>query len=246
MKVSVITVCYNSSATIETTIKSVLVQTYSNREYIIVDGGSTDGTLDIIKKYPLLKVVSESDRGVYDAMNKGIRLATGDVIGILNSDDIYQDNEVLSDVVTRFNSNSALDILYGDLVYVKKNDTNKVVRKWESKSYFKNFFEYGNVPPHPTLFVKKHVYKEVGFFNIRYKLAADYEFMLRVFKKHRFESKYINRVMVKMRLGGATNKSLKNILNGNKEILCAWRNNGLKIPLILVPMRIIKRLVQFI
>lgn len=248
LKVSIITVCYNSSKTIRDTINSMVNQTYTNIEYIIVDGSSTDGTIDIVKTFGsgIAKFISEPDNGIYDAMNKGIKLATGDIIGILNSDDIYADAYVISDVIKQFNENPTLDVLYGNLIYVKKNDTNKKVRYWKSKPYFKNFFEYGNVPPHPTLYVRKHVYKKVGMFDIRYKLTADYEFMLRLFKKYDFEAKYINRVMVKMRLGGATNKNFKNIVDGNKEILNSWKNNGLYAPLTLMPRRIIKRLIQFV
>ena len=248
MKISIITISFNSVKTILETIQSVQTQTYKNIEYIIKDGGSNDGTIEVINQYlgQLSLVISEPDKGIYDAMNKGIRMASGDIIGILNSDDIYVDANVLSDVIQQFNSNKKLDILYGDLIYVKKNDTSKVVRKWKSKPYFKNFFEYGNVPPHPTIFVKKNIYQEAGLFDIQYKLAADYEFMLRVFKKYNYESKYINRVMVKMRMGGATNKSFKNIINGNKEILSAWRNNGLKPPINLMPIRIVKRLLQYL
>jgi glycosyltransferase len=146
----------------------------------------------------------------------------------------------------QFKNDQELDILYGDLVYVKSDDTNKIVRNWKSKSYYNNFFENANVPPHPSLFVRTKVYKEACLFNLDYKLAADYEFMLRVFKKHHFKSKYINRLIIKMRLGGATNQSLSNIVNQNKEILKAWKNNGLKAPFYLMPLRIFKRLAQFI
>jgi glycosyltransferase len=173
-------------------------------------------------------------------------LATGDVIGLLNSDDMYSDENVLTDVMKYFNDDPDLNIVYGNLIYVKNNDTDKIIRKWISKPYYNNFFEHGNIPPHPALFLRSSVYKKAGLFDLRYKLAADYEFMFRVFKKHTFKSKYINRLTVKMRLGGATNKSFKNILNGNKEILKAWKNNGFTPPITLMLQRIIKRLVQFI
>lgn len=247
MKVSIITCTYNSEETIRDTILSVRNQTYNNVEHIIIDGASTDNTLSIIKNEGHEgPIISELDKGIYDAMNKGISVASGDIIGILNSDDIYPNSFLLSQVMEQFNLDSALDIVYGDLSYVKKNDTNKVIRKWVSKTYYNRFFENGNVPPHPTLFIKSSVYRRVGLFNLNYKLAADYEWMLKLFKKHHFKSLYLHRLMVKMRLGGATNKNLKNIVAQNKEILEAWKNNELEAPIYLMPFRIIKRLVQFI
>lgn len=247
MKLSIITVVYNNQKTIENAIQSVLSQSYQNLEYIIIDGKSTDGTIEIINSYrdKISFIISESDRGIYDAMNKGIALASGDIIGLLNSDDLYADNEVLKDVMSYFQSDEKLDILYGDLVYVKRDRTNKIVRKWISRQYFPLFYERGNVPPHPTLFVRSKVYKEAGVFILSYKLAADYEFMLRVFKKHYYKIKYINRMMILMRLGGATNKSFKNILKGNQEILLAWKSNNLRVPIMLMPFRLIKKILQF-
>ena len=248
MKISLITVAYNSAKTIADTINSVRAQSYPDIEYVIIDGASSDETLQLINSsnYPGIVLISEPDKGIYDAMNKGVEIATGEVVGILNSDDVYQDSEVIKDVMTYFISDPDLDILYGDLVYVKSDDLSKVVRKWKSRSTYPNFFEHANVPPHPTLFLKKQVYTQVGRFDLRYKLAADYEFMLRVFKKFNFKSRYVPRLMVKMILGGATNKNLKNILNGNKEIILAWRHNGFRVPVFLMPLRFIKRIIQFI
>lgn len=250
MKISIITICFNSEDYIKTAIKSVLNQTYSDLEYVLVDGMSSDSTVSIIKEYePLfagkMKWVSERDKGLYDAMNKGINMATGDVIGILNSDDLYVDNNVLELVMSNFNKNPNLDMVFGDLIYVKQNDVNSTVRTWVSQPYFENFFERGNVPPHPSLFLRSRVYKKAGVFNLSYKLAADYEFMLRVFKKFNFSSIYLNNVLVKMRLGGATNKNFMNIFNGNKEILRSWNENGLRPPFLLMPLRVIKRIKQF-
>lgn len=248
MKISIITVVYNNHKTIRTAIESVLGQHYSDIEYIIVDGKSTDGTLEVVNAYRsrIDQVVSEKDLGIYDAMNKGIALCTGEVIGILNSDDVYEDNEVLQTVMNTFIKHPELDIVYGDLVYVKNDDLNRVVRKWTSGSYYPTFFEEGNVPPHPSLFIKRNVYEKVGLFNLDMRLAADYEFMLRLFKLHRFNSKYLNKLFVRMRLGGATNGSIKNIINGNLEILSAWKINQLKVPFSLMPKRIAKRLIQFL
>ncbi|WP_029272096.1 glycosyltransferase family 2 protein [Flavobacterium sp. KJJ] len=248
MKISIITVVYNNEKTIKDALESVLRQTYKNIEYVIIDGNSKDNTVSIIREYEsrLGYFVSEKDNGLYDAMNKGIQSATGDVIGILNSDDLYQDFKVITDVMEQFNNDSDLDILYGNLVYVKSNDTDAIVRNWKCKPYYDRFFENGNVPPHPALFVKRSVYDKVGLFNLDYKLAADYELMLRMLKKYNFKIKYIDRLIVKMRLGGATNQSFTNIINQNKEIVRAWKNNSLKAPLYLMPVRIFKRLIQFI
>lgn len=248
LKVSIITVVYNNDKTIEDAINSVLSQRYSNIEYIIIDGNSTDNTLPIIKTYmsKIHRCISEKDGGIYDAMNKGVKLATGDIIGILNSDDLYNDTNVIRDVVERFNEKPDLKLLYGDLVYVSSDNVEKVVRKWKSKPYSKKFFKYGNVPPHPALFVKKEVYDQCGLFNIDYRLAADYDFMLRVFMKFGDLSEYTPRLMVRMRLGGATNKNLQNIVNGNKEILKSWEGNSLKPSPFFMPLRIFKRLIQFI
>lgn len=247
MKISIITVVYNNEKTIEDCIKSVLRQTYKNIEYVIIDGKSKDNTVNLINEYKdrLGYFVSENDNGLYDAMNKGIQVATGDVIGILNSDDLYQDNNVIADIMAQFNNDPALDILYGDLVYVKSDDIDKIVRNWKSKSYYSSFFENANVPPHPSLFVKKKVYNEAGLFDLNYKIAADYELMLRIFKKYNFNSKYINRLVVRMRLGGASNGSFLGIMKQNKEVLNAWKKNNLKSPFYLMPLRIFKKLSQF-
>jgi glycosyltransferase involved in cell wall biosynthesis len=247
IKVSIITVCFNSAITIKETIESVLNQTFKNIEYIIIDGNSTDGTIEIVKSYAnnISCFISEKDEGIYDAMNKGIKLASGDIIGLLNSDDTFYDNNVISDVVDNFGNESLIDGVYGNLIYISKENENKAVRKWTSKSYYKNYFEDGHVPPHPTLFLKKNVYVQAGFFDVKYKFAADYEFMFRVFKKNDFKFKHINRELVKMKLGGATNKNFKNIYKGNKEIICAWQQNGFKIPILLMPKRFLKRITQF-
>lgn len=247
MKISIITVVYNNENTIEQAISSVSAQTYGDIEYIIIDGKSNDGTISILNKHrdKIDVFVSESDRGIYDAMNKGVSAATGELIGLLNSDDIYQDEHVISDVVAKFVNDPTIDIVYGDLVYVKKDDVSKVVRKWQSKPYGDNFFERGHVPPHPALFLTRKVYEKAGLFKLDFKLAADYEFMLRVFKKFNFRSIYYPRLLVRMRLGGATNQSISNVVNGNREIIRAWSVNGLKVPLLLMPLRIFKRLSQF-
>jgi glycosyltransferase involved in cell wall biosynthesis len=247
MKVSIITVVFNNVLTLKDAIDSVLSQTYKNIEYIIIDGGSNDGTLDLISSYGdrVSIILSEPDKGIYDAMNKGVKLAKGEIIGILNSDDIYQDNRVIEDVVSEFLLDNRLDILYGDLIYVKQFNTTKVVRRWKSMTYYDKYFEDGNVPPHPTVFLRSSVYEIAGYFNLKLRLAADYEFLFRLFKFNQFRSKYINRLMVRMRLGGATNKNFRNIIAGNKEILYSWKSNGLKPPYFLFTKRLFKRCFQF-
>jgi glycosyltransferase involved in cell wall biosynthesis len=247
MKISIITATYNSSITILDCINSVNNQSYKDIEHIIIDGLSTDNTINLIKSVSsrVKVVVSEKDNGIYDAMNKGISLATGEIIAILNSDDVYASSCVIEEVVSFFKANSNLGILYGDLQYVKKDNIQKVVRVWNSLPYFNNFFENGNVPPHPSTFLLKKIYDEFGAFNLKYRLAADYEFMLRVFKKSKLKILYVPSLIVKMRLGGATNKNIKNIYLGNFEILNAWRDNNLKIPILLMFKRLYKRIIQF-
>lgn len=228
-KISIITVCYNSAKTIEDTIQSVINQTYDNIEYIIIDGISTDNTLEIVSKYKdkISKIVSEKDAGLYDAINKGIGLATGDIIANLNSDDFYIDNNVIADVVAKMEADKS-DTLYADLYYVDAIDTNKVTRNWVSGQYKKGMFFKGWMPPHPTFFVRKSVYEQYGKFNLELKSAADYELMLRFIHKHECSISYLPRVVVKMRVGGVSNSSIKNRLKANREDKRAWEMNGLK------------------
>jgi len=209
LKVSIITAVYNNKEFIEDCIKSVLEQSYDNIEYIIVDGGSTDGTLDIINKYKdkISKIISEKDRGIYDALNKGIKMATGDIIGILHSDDIYAYKDVIKDVVETFKKEN-VDSVYGDLCYVSRNDINKVIRYWKAGKFNRNSFKYGWAPPHPTFFVKKEVYLKYGIFDLSYEISADYELMVRFLYKHQISSAYIPKVLVKMRVGGKSSKNL--------------------------------------
>jgi len=229
LKISIITVAYNAEKSIEDTIQSVLSQTYSNIEYIIVDGNSTDTTLDICNKYKnkISTLISEKDEGIYDAMNKGVALATGDVIGVLNADDFYIDDRVIDKVVSKFSKENC-DGLYANLVYVDGNDTSKVTRTWLSGDYKENSFMKGWMPPHPTFFVKTECYKKFGNYSLELKSAADYELMLRMIHKHKIVLSYLNEITVKMRVGGVSNSSLKNRLNANKEDRRAWEMNNLK------------------
>ena len=246
MKISIITACYNSAATVGDTLQSVSLQTYDNIEHIIVDGASTDNTIEIVGYFPhVSKVVSEKDKGIYDAMNKGIALATGDVIGILNSDDVYTDRNVISKVMKEFQKENT-DAVYGDLQYVKFNDLQKVTRTWHSGKFSKRKFYYGWMPPHPTFFVTREVYEKVGNFNCSLRSAADYEFMLRVLLKNDFNVRYIPEVLVKMRTGGISNATLKHRLRANREDREAWRINNIAPYFFTIPFKPLRKVLQFI
>jgi glycosyltransferase involved in cell wall biosynthesis len=247
MRVSIITISFNSASTIEDTINSVLAQDYSNIEYIVIDGCSTDGTVNIINKFhsKIHYFLSEKDQGIYDAMNKGLRSATGDIIGILNSDDIYENDQVISKIVETF-SNTNSDAVYGDLVYVKKDDTKSITRKWISGEYKEGMFLKGWMPPHPTFFVKKEVYQKFGLFNISFKISADYEIMLRFIHKNKISISYLPQVLVKMRAGGESNITITNRLHANKEDRLAWRINGLNPAFFTLWLKPFRKISQFL
>ena len=227
MKISVITIAYNSGHSISDAIDSVLSQTYNDIEYIIVDGKSKDNTVEVVKSYGsrISKFVSEPDKGIYDALNKGIRMATGDVIGFMHSDDLFASDDILAKVAEIFKTND-VDSVYGDLQYVFKNDTNKVLRYWKSGRFSLRRLKMGWMPPHPTFYVKKKVYDNYGLFNTDFRIAADYDTMLRFLGKHRISTYYLPEVMVKMRVGGASNRSLKNIIKKTKEDMRAIQDNN--------------------
>lgn len=246
-KVSIITVCFNSEKTITDTIKSVVEQDYDNIEYIIIDGLSNDNTLSIVNEYSdrIAKIISEKDKGMYDALNKGIDLASGDIIGILNADDFYIDSTIISKVVQEMNSNNA-QALYGDLYYVDEIDTNIVKRYWKSGKYKYGKFLEGWMPPHPTFFVKNEIYQQFGKFNLSLNSAADYELMLRFIHKHKISLAYLPEVMVRMRVGGMSNVSLKNRIRANREDKKAWEINGLTPRFYTFMLKPLRKLVQFI
>ncbi len=246
MKISVITITYNSAATLEQTINSVLDQNYKDVEYIIVDGGSTDNTLQIIKKYKnsISKFISEKDSGLYDALNKGLALATGDVIGILHSDDFYIDNTILGKYANTFIKNNS-EAVYSDLFYVNKDNTNKVIRKWKSGNYKSSSFLHGWMPPHPTFFVKRSVYEKYGKFNLDFKHSADYELMLRFIHKHKIKINYLHEFTIKMRVGGQSNASVQNRVNANLEDRKAWKINGLKPRSYTLYLKPLRKILQF-
>jgi glycosyltransferase len=225
---SLITATYNSSSTVADTLQSVASQTYERIEHIIVDGLSKDATKDIVHSYPhVAKFISEKDKGIYDAMNKGIALASGEVIGILNSDDFYANERVIEAVMKEFEDES-IDLVYGDLQYVHPKEIKQVVRTWKAGRLGPRSFHYGWMPPHPTVFVRKRVYEQYGNFNLHLKTAADYELMLRFLLKHQVKSAYVPEVLVKMRTGGASNATIMSRIRANQQDKQAWVINGLK------------------
>jgi len=228
MKISIITVVWNNKGTIKDAIDSVLNQTYKNIEYIIIDGASTDGTIEVVQSYgdKITKFVSEPDKGLYDAMNKGIKLATGDVIGILNSDDFYIDEFVIEKVVKVFEEKD-VDSLFADLVYVKPDNVKKTVRHYDSSKFHPEKFAYGWMPAHPTFFVKRSVYEKYGLFKTDYKIAADYELLVRFLYKYNLKYFYLQEVIIKMRMGGMSTSGLKSNWVLNQEIIRACSENGI-------------------
>ena len=228
MKISIITAVRNGVSSIRDCLESIQNQSYPV-EHIIIDGGSGDGTLEIIQSYSagIAKMVSEPDSGIYDAMNKGIGFATGDVVGVFNADDFYADENVLSRVVKVF-EDSSIDSCYGDLIYVASVDTNRVIRYWKSCPYNDRLFYRGWMPPHPTFFVRREVYERCGLFNPDLGTAADYELMLRFLVRYKITSAYLSEIIIKMRSGGASNASLINRLRANRMDRLAWKVNGLR------------------
>jgi len=227
MKISIITVTYNSAATIRDTLNSIEHQTHVDREHIVIDGVSSDGTLDILSEcgMPDDKVVSEPDSGIYDAMNKGIKLASGDIVGILNSDDFFCNEYVLEKINQVFES-FPIDALFADLVYVRPENLDKIVRYYSGAGFTLKKFAYGWMPPHPTFFVKRECYEKYGLFKTDYKIAADFELLVRFLMKHRTSYHYLPEVIIKMRTGGVSTKNLKSNLILNREILRACTENG--------------------
>jgi glycosyltransferase len=247
MKISIITAVYNNVRTINSCMESVLGQTHPDIEYIIVDGGSRDGTVDAIEKHKgnIAKFISEPDNGIYDALNKGIRMASGDVIGFLHADDLYTNNKVLETVAANM-ALHGVDSCYGDLLYVHKENTERTVRYWKSCPYKDGLFQRGWMPPHPTFFVRKKVYEEHGVFNTSFRIAADYELMLRFLEKNRISTVYIPEVLVKMRMGGASNRSLRNMMVKTVEDYLAWKVNSLHRRFYTIPFKNLSKVGQFI
>lgn len=229
LKVSIITVVLNNKSYIEDCIQSVITQKYQNYEYIIIDGGSTDGTVDIIRKYDryISMWISEPDQGMYDAMNKGIKLASGDVIGMLNADDWYTDSDVISTVVEEFEVKN-VDSIFADLVFVKREHPQQIMRYCDSSLFKAERFAYGWMPAHPTFFVKRIFYEKYGLFKTDYRIAADFELLARMLGNRKISYSYIPTIIVKMRTGGLSTKSLKSKWIINKEILRACVENEIR------------------
>ena len=228
MKISIITVVKNNKETIKDTINSVLNQTYKDIEYIIIDGASIDGTIEIIKSYggKVSMFISEPDKGLYDAMNKGIALAGGDIVGILNSDDFYINNNVIEKVIKEFKDKKC-DSVYADLVYVKPENLDNIVRYYDSSKFNPSKFAYGWMPAHPTFFVKREIYEKYGVFKTNFKISADFDILARFLYTHKISYYYMSEVIVKMRIGGVST-SLNSLWINNIETLRACRNNGIK------------------
>jgi glycosyltransferase involved in cell wall biosynthesis len=245
---TLITICWNSADTIGDTLRSIDRQDFRDFEHLVIDGKSSDATLDILEqlKSPVRKVFSEPDKGIYDAMNKGLARSRGEIIGFLNADDVLASDDVLSLIDRTFRSSGA-DSTYGDLVYVSRTDLSKVARYWKSNPFEKGSFRKGWCPPHPTFYVKRSVYERAGVFDRSYSLASDVELMMRFLEKERISSAYIPAVLVRMRLGGVTNKSIRNIYLQNRQVLRALAVNGLKVTLpgFILP-KAVNRLGQFL
>ena len=247
MKISIITVSFNSKNTIANTISSVFSQDYDNIEYIIIDGASKDGTVNIIEEFSNIynfKYISEPDNGIYDAMNKGLSFATGDIVGFLNSDDFFSNERIIS-TVAKIMQNHFVDACYGDLIYVDKVHAKKIIRFWKSKSYSPGLCLSGWMPAHPTFYLRKSIYDTFGYYDTNYKLQSDFEMMIRLFEIKKITSVYIPIVMVCMRIGGASNARLSNIIKGNIEAIESCRKHGFKAGYLFVIKKFLSRIPQF-
>lgn len=246
MKISLITATFNSAATVRDTLQSVQEQDYGTIEHIIIDGGSKDDTLKIAEEFRhIANIISGKDKGIYDAMNKGIAVATGDVIGILNSDDVYAHPSVISAVAHAF-TDPSVQATYADLQFVQRDNLSKVVRTWRAGSYNRNSFYFGWMPPHPTFFVRRDVYNKAGLFNLELGSAADYELMLRILLKYEIPATYIQQVITKMRMGGVSTASLQNRIKANYRDRLAWKVNGLHPYFFTLYLKPLRKLGQFL
>ncbi len=246
MKFSIITVTYNSEKYLEDCIRSVRKQNYKNIEHIIIDGKSTDGTLRIIEnnKQHIAHWVSETDRGMYDAINKGLQMATGDIIGILNSDDMLASADVIRSIADCFETTHT-DSVYGDLVYVHPENTKKIIRFWKGQSYKRSRFRYGWMPAHPTFYMRRELLQQYGLYENHYFTAADYEFMARYLYRHRISSTYLETMIVKMRTGGASNINFKMRLRANRRDYLAMKINKIPFPFIVSILKPLIKIPQF-
>lgn len=247
--ISIITATYNSAETINDTIKSVLCQTNKDFEYIIVDGGSTDETIDIVKSYESefsgrLKWVSEKDKGIYDAMNKGIKMASGDIIGILNSDDYYTSDDILQTIADAFKCQN-VDAIYGDIHFIKDGVPDKCVRYYSSRLFSPFWLRFGFMPAHPSFYCKREVFDKSGLYRFDYKIGSDYEMMVRLFRKHKISSRYVPKDFVTMRTGGASNSNLQSRLTLIKEDVKACRDNGIYTNELFICLKFLYKIFEF-
>ena len=230
MKVSIVTATYNSGKTVRDTIESVLRQSYTDYEYIIKDGGSKDETLNVCREYEerfggRMKIISSPDKGIYDAMNQGFQAAKGDILMLINSDDLFSREDAVELAVKAFEEHPEVDGVYADLYYVSQNNINNIVRVWKTGE--QKPMRRGWLPAHPTFYVRREIYEKYGYFNLNYPLAADFELMLRFIERHKIKLTYLPLHLVKMRLGGATSKNLTNIYKQDVETIRAFKENGL-------------------
>jgi glycosyltransferase involved in cell wall biosynthesis len=246
VKISIVTVVYNNPL-IEEAIDSILAQkTDCELELIVIDGGSTDGTLEALERHRdrLTVFVSERDNGIYDAMNKGISRATGDIVGTLNSDDLYWDENALARIATAFKEDPSLEAVYGDLVYVFKAKPEKILRYWKSQPFSSGLFKKGWMPPHPTFYVRRDVYDRLGLFDLGFKLASDFELTMRFLEVGRIKTRYIHHTIVRMRVGGVTNR-ISNVLHCNLECVEACKKHGIHAPLCFIPRKLFSKVLQY-
>lgn len=246
MKISIITVCFNAEAHIDETLRSVVMQDHRDIEHIVVDGASTDGTMAKVERYRevLAHVVSEPDKGVYDAMNKGLRLATGEVVAFVNAGDMIARRDVLSAMVKEFERNDA-DVIYGDALMVDPEDITKVKRYWRGGEYDRENFRKGWMPPHLGTYIRRNAYQRFGHFREDLKVSADYELMFRILYKHRLRARYVPKVLVRFRLGGVSNRSLAHVWRANLEVFKAWKLNGEQVSPLIVVRKPISKLWQY-
>jgi len=246
MKISIITVVYNGKAYLKDCIESIINQTHRDIEYIVIDGGSTDGTLEVIGQYNhhITHFVSEKDKGLYDAVNKGINLATGDVVGLLNADDMLAHNDVIEKIVHAFSSNSSIEAVYGDLNYINPQN-NKIIRKWKSGQADSRDIEKGWMPAHPTLYIKRNLFKEYGYYALDLGTAADYDLILKYFHTYKLKALYLPFLMINMRTGGVSNNSFKSLINAFMNDYRALRRNKIPNPIRVILRKKLSKISQF-
>jgi len=246
VKITVVTAVYNGAETIEDTLRSVALQTHPDIEHIVVDGASTDATLAIVERYRngIARLISEPDRGVYDAMNKGLSVATGEIVGFLNADDVFATPTVLSRIAETL-APADIDASYANLDYVSQTDPTRIVRRWRSTSYRPGLFERGWMPAHPTFYAKRHVYDAFGGFDLSFKLQADFELTMRLMRVHDIRTTFVPEVWIKMRTGGMSNNSVRNVVRGNMEAYQACRKHCLQVPPWFMLTKVASRLSQF-